>query len=313
MDYFIYLNGMRVCCYFIDHDYNGNVNESGSYYCLYDGQGNIVQISNKAGDMPYTLFKYDSYGNTLEAETDGDEAESGGYKGYDHGAVYFKTGARHYDPNTGTFISPDPFKGYMGDPQSQHPYMYCAGNPIKYADPSGYWRWESKNGKATLISEQYDTLRMLSIHGFPTAGMTQPRGAGERWNFTYLFQYGIVSGNLNKHIQNYNCAGTAYSWILRWKPPTGTSMHLDPNYISNNLTNRGYCQGSFDFMKMQFGDVVSFGSQNNITHFGIYLSGSRNDDTHILSQWGNNQELKITTLEEVVKTYGDPYQYFRVP
>jgi RHS repeat-associated protein len=96
--------------------------------------------------MPYTLFKYDSYGNTLEAETDGDEPESGGYKGYDHGAIYFKTGARHYDPNTGTFISPDPFKGYMGDPQSQHPYMYCHGNPVKYSDPSGYEIAEGPTG-----------------------------------------------------------------------------------------------------------------------------------------------------------------------
>jgi RHS repeat-associated protein len=152
MDYFIYLNGMRVCCYFIDHDYNGNVNESASYYCLYDGQGNIVQLSNKVGDMPYTLFKYDSYGNTLEAETDGDEAESGLYKGYDHGAIYFKTGVRHYDPDTGTFLSPDPFKGYMGDPQSQHPYMYCHGNPIRYYDPSGYNGVELMKDGTLIIS-----------------------------------------------------------------------------------------------------------------------------------------------------------------
>jgi len=26
----------------------------------------------------------------------------------------------------------------MTDPASQHPYMYCRGNPINYADPSGY-------------------------------------------------------------------------------------------------------------------------------------------------------------------------------
>ena len=28
----------------------------------------------------------------------------------------------------------------MTDPASQHPYMYCRGNPISYADPSGYER-----------------------------------------------------------------------------------------------------------------------------------------------------------------------------
>ena len=45
---------------------------------------------------------------------------------------------RHYDSESGRFISPDPFKGYMGDPASQHPYAYCHGNPVNYADPSGY-------------------------------------------------------------------------------------------------------------------------------------------------------------------------------
>ncbi len=26
----------------------------------------------------------------------------------------------------------------MTDPASQHPYMYCGGNPISYSDPSGH-------------------------------------------------------------------------------------------------------------------------------------------------------------------------------
>ena len=39
----------------------------------------------------------------------------------------------------------------MTDPASQHPYMYCRGNPIRYSDPSGYdikdvwefYKWQS--------------------------------------------------------------------------------------------------------------------------------------------------------------------------
>jgi hypothetical protein len=45
---------------------------------------------------------------------------------------------RQYDAESGRFTSPDPFKGYLSDPASQNPYMYCRGNPIKYSDPSGY-------------------------------------------------------------------------------------------------------------------------------------------------------------------------------
>jgi len=45
---------------------------------------------------------------------------------------------RNYDPQTGRFLQPDPFKGYLSEPASQNPYMYCRGNPVKYSDPSGY-------------------------------------------------------------------------------------------------------------------------------------------------------------------------------
>ena len=60
------------------------------------------------------------------------------YKGHEEGAFGHKCGVRQYDAESGRFTSPDPFKGYISDPASQNPYMYCRGNPIKYADPSGY-------------------------------------------------------------------------------------------------------------------------------------------------------------------------------
>jgi len=104
-------------------------------YFSYDGQGNVVQVSNKAGQLPYSLYAYDSYG--MEIGGEGDPTLSS-YKGYDKGPFGYKTGVRQYDPETGRFLSPDPFKGYMTDPASQHPYMYCRGNPIRYSDPSGY-------------------------------------------------------------------------------------------------------------------------------------------------------------------------------
>ncbi|MCE1248190.1 MAG: DUF6531 domain-containing protein [Firmicutes bacterium] len=163
-EYNIYLSGLKVGYYLTAHDASGGSLGSASYYCLYDGQGNIVQISNKIGDLPYYLFKYDTYGNTLETQTNGEDSEPGGYKGYDQSAIYFKTGARHYDPNTGTFMTPDPFKGYMDEPQSQLPYMYCAGNPIKYSDPSGYY-WETALDIAGLGVDAYDFYKKPSWGG----------------------------------------------------------------------------------------------------------------------------------------------------
>jgi RHS repeat-associated protein len=136
IDYYIFLNGRKVGMYIRDDVDNG---EEESYYYLYDGQGNVVEVANKVGDLPWYLYTYTTYGNTSSVESN--EAEDdllGLYKSYDEGPFGYKTGVRHYDPETGVFISPDPFKGYMGDPPSQHPYMYCHGNPIAYWDPSGY-------------------------------------------------------------------------------------------------------------------------------------------------------------------------------
>lgn len=45
--------------------------------------------------------------------------------------------ARYYDPFTGCFISRDPLKGTLANPQSQNSYAYAGNNPINNSDPSG--------------------------------------------------------------------------------------------------------------------------------------------------------------------------------
>ena len=161
-EYYTYLNGLKVGIYTEEEsgdDYrskeNGKENnnskfvgggaETHNYYCSYDGQGNISQVSNMAGDMPYNMYAYDSYGT--QTGDDYYNEDFSGYKGYDKGPLGYKTGVRHYDPETGRFLSPDPFKGYMTDPASQHPYMYCHGNPVRFSDPSGYWSFEKERRK----------------------------------------------------------------------------------------------------------------------------------------------------------------------
>lgn len=45
--------------------------------------------------------------------------------------------ARYYDPLTGTFLSRDPIKGTLTNPQTQNPYAYALNNPVNLGDPSG--------------------------------------------------------------------------------------------------------------------------------------------------------------------------------
>jgi RHS repeat-associated protein len=51
------------------------------------------------------------------------------------GLYYY--GARYYDPTIGRFITRDPVKGNIMNPQTLNPYVYCLNNPLKYIDPDG--------------------------------------------------------------------------------------------------------------------------------------------------------------------------------
>lgn len=55
----------------------------------------------------------------------------------DSGSNLYFLRARYYDPELGRFISRDPIKGTLTNPQSQNPYAYSLNNPVNYSDPSG--------------------------------------------------------------------------------------------------------------------------------------------------------------------------------
>jgi hypothetical protein len=45
--------------------------------------------------------------------------------------------ARYYLPQAGIFTARDPFPGFTTLPVTLRPYLYAAGNPLRYTDPSG--------------------------------------------------------------------------------------------------------------------------------------------------------------------------------
>jgi RHS repeat-associated protein len=51
------------------------------------------------------------------------------------GLYYY--GARYYDSDLGRFITRDPLKGTIVNPQTLNQYTYCRNNPLKYTDPWG--------------------------------------------------------------------------------------------------------------------------------------------------------------------------------
>jgi len=104
-------------------------------YFGYDGLGSVRQVTNSTGVVGYSA-NYDPYGNPLEQF--GTLPTNLGFTGEytdPSGQLYLR--ARYANPSTGTFLTRDPFEGYMQRAMSRNGYSYVEGNPVNYRDPSG--------------------------------------------------------------------------------------------------------------------------------------------------------------------------------
>ncbi len=233
VEYYTYLNGLRVGVTALAGGDTRNrstapPSSAQSTFFVYDGLGNMVQYSNRAGDVPYCMYKYSAYGACRDYESEGDPGRSS-YKGYDKGPFGSKCGVRHYDPDTGRFLSPDAYKGNLANPSSQNPYMYCRGNPLKYSDPSGY-----------VISIHYDPQIDKDFPvDWESVQKTVEEGTGD--------DVRISSGNLYNEGELGNDSKGAYRINIRyskWLEIKGASaaseegiVKLFKNQLKNNLNN----------------------------------------------------------------------------
>ncbi|MBN1119583.1 MAG: hypothetical protein JXJ17_00770 [Anaerolineae bacterium] len=83
---------------------------------------------------PLLTQTYDPYGTVYASVGTG--ASSYGYTGEQvdaNGLVYLR--ARYYQPGMGRFLSVDPSR------QEMNPYLYSAGNPVMFIDPTGCCNW----------------------------------------------------------------------------------------------------------------------------------------------------------------------------
>ena len=57
---------------------------------------------------------------------------------YDKTTDLYNLNARYYDPESGSFLTQDTYRGSRSRTETLNLYTYCAGNPISYNDPSGH-------------------------------------------------------------------------------------------------------------------------------------------------------------------------------
>ena len=105
-----------------------------------DHRGSVRAIvGTRAGLEIFAPADYDAFGNLSAAA---DVSTRLGYYGFafaggilDDATGLLHLGARDYDPQTGTWIEPDPIRFGGGDTNL---YAYVGGDPVNFVDPSGY-------------------------------------------------------------------------------------------------------------------------------------------------------------------------------
>ena len=101
-----------------------------TYYYLYNGHGDVVQIVDTAGNI-VNQYDYDVWGNFITKEETIENHFTYFGQTYDETTGLYYLRARYYDPTTGRFTQQDPAEdGYNW-------YVYGNQNPVRFVDPKG--------------------------------------------------------------------------------------------------------------------------------------------------------------------------------
>ena len=183
--YFVY-NGMNIVYEYTEsvadgvayfYGLNRTHNSEGEIY-LYNAHGDVVQlVKNNAVVASYT---YDAFGNLTSqiGNSENPFLYCGEYFDAETQTYYLR--ARYYNPANGRFTQQDAWAFMdVNSALGINLYLYCYGNPIRYADPSGHavTEWDRKHLSTDEINELYkltiqwtkayehgDTAAMKQIH-----------------------------------------------------------------------------------------------------------------------------------------------------
>ncbi len=138
--------------------------DGADYYArIPDYQGNISHIVKAGATSAVQSTRYYPYGMPT-AMSSHPEVNRYKYGGKEletrHGLNLYDFEARWHDPQTARFLQPDHLSG---DYPWLSPYAYCAGNPIRYIDPTGKFILSVENQRRYPHFTQYLKYEMPKI------------------------------------------------------------------------------------------------------------------------------------------------------
>lgn len=141
------LNGQRIDYYrgaanrlMTMHQYKGGT-QGNMYWYHHNFKGDVSGLTKHNGNSHHN-YRYDPYGGVVPENgnfTDPHNHYTLTDKEYDEHTGLLWFGARHYDPETGVWMTQDLYRGVIDEPMSLHRFGYVEGNPVTYFDLYGYY------------------------------------------------------------------------------------------------------------------------------------------------------------------------------
>jgi len=126
-----------------------------SYYAHCDHLGSVRVVTKWSGQVIFS-GRYEPFGRLWADDGYTSLKYLGKIQEDDYSGLYC-LGIRFYDPEIGRFIQEDPILGDLSSPLTLNRYVYCANDPINFADYDGlFWAeigdWLEENLQAVVVA-----------------------------------------------------------------------------------------------------------------------------------------------------------------
>lgn len=132
--------------------------ENGLQFYHFDALGSPVTLTKADGSVQ-ARYSYDAWGH--KRFQNGESWNRFGFTGHEHDEetdlIYAK--ARYYDPDTGRFLSQDPWEGDTTVAPSLNKYLYAYMNPLAFWDPDGrqsIYKQENADGSVSFSDKPFE-------------------------------------------------------------------------------------------------------------------------------------------------------------
>jgi RHS repeat-associated protein len=135
-----------------------------------DGHGDVRFLADENGDL-VDFYTYDAFGNLTYQSGDDENSYLYTAEPFDAATGLYYLRARYMNPQTGAFISMDPYSGSLQDPVSLHKYLYANASPVMFTDPTGLFSLADisssmaiQGALGCLVSLNTDMLRHFVVN-----------------------------------------------------------------------------------------------------------------------------------------------------